>query len=154
MPTLKEILCAPERRPQVVQDAAKLVDQEVDSKGGISGAGIKLAYKAVTKIKPGLIAEVVDGLLDKFVDKMEPFYTEWQNGGKQGSFEAFLTNPSRKNRVANALLGVTDDRARTVHNATLKKSYEALRPQGEKHVEAAIPGLARMVNKYLTQAGV
>ncbi len=154
VPTLKEILCAPERRPQVVQDAARLVDQEVDSKGGLSGAGIKIAYKTVTKIKPGLITEVVDGLLDKFVDKLEPFYTEWQNGGKQGSFESFITDGSRKNKVANALLGVTDDRARTVHNATLKKAYGGLRPQGEKHVEAAIPGLARMMTKYLSQAGV
>jgi hypothetical protein len=148
--TLKEILCAPPNRPKVVQDAARLVNDEVESKSGLGGIAIKTAYKAVNKIKPGLIPEVVDSLLDRFVDRMEPFYAEWKSGAAKESFESFMV--SRKNRVANALLGVTDERARTVQNTTLKKSYEALRPQGEKHVEAAIPGLARLVTRYLPTA--
>lgn len=147
MTTLKDILCSPANRPNVVQDAARLVDSEVDSKGGLGGIAIKTAYKTVSKVKPGLVNEVVDSLLDRFVDRLQPFHDEWQAAGKKESFDAFLT--TRKNRVANALLGVTDERARTVHNSTLKKSYEMLRPQGEKHVEAAVPNLARMVMKYM-----
>lgn len=147
MSTLKDILCAPEKRPQVVRDAARLVETEVDSKSGLSGIAIKTAFKAVSKVKPGLVAEVVDSLLERFVEQLEPFHKEWVDGGKKESFEGFIT--ARKSKVANALLGVTDARARQVHNQTLKKSYEALRPQGEKHVEAAVPGLGRALGRYL-----
>lgn len=147
MPTLKEILCSPDNRPKVVKDAARLVESEVDSKGGLSGLAVKTAFKAVKTIKPGLIEEVVDHLLDRFVDQMEPFYADWISSGKQLAFDAFLN--AKKPQVANALLTVTDERARQVHNATLKKSYQALRPQGEKHVEAAIPNLGRVVGRYV-----
>jgi hypothetical protein len=146
--TLKEILCTPQNRPQVVRDAADLVEREVDSKSGLSGIAIKTAFKAVKALKPGLISEVVDNLLDKFVDKLEPFYTDWVAAGKKEKFDAYLI--SRRSQVTNALLSVTDDRAKTVHNTTLKKSYAALRPQGEKQVDAALPGLGRSLSKYVT----
>lgn len=147
MSTLKDLLLNPSVRPRVVDDTTRLIDAEVSAKGGLSGAAIKVGYKAVTAIKPTLVREAVDNLLDRFVDRMEPFYADWVTKGKSPGFDAFLT--SRANQVANALLGVTDDRAKTVANGTIKKTYEKLRPQGEKNVEAAIPGLGRMVSRYL-----
>jgi hypothetical protein len=147
VPTLKEILCSPENRPSVVKDAAQLVEDEVNSKGGISGIAIKAAFKAVRAVKPGLIQEVVDNLLERFIDKLEPFFTEWNNAGKKEPFGSYLAN--RKGQVANALLTVTDDRARSVQNPVLKKSYQTLRPQGEKQVEAAVPGLGTKLGKYV-----
>lgn len=145
--TLKDILCTPENRPRVVADAARLVDDEVNAKSGLSGKFVQVTYKGVKTVKPGLIPEVVDHLLEKFVEAMEPFYQEWLTAGRQPAFDAFLT--ARSHKVANALLAVTDARARQVANKTIKKGYEALRPQGEKHVEAAVPGLGRTFNKYL-----
>lgn len=147
MSTLSEFLLTAAKRPQVVRDAAQLVESEVDAKSGLTGLAVKGAYKVVTKVKPGLIPEVIDGLLERFVTKLEPFYADWVASGKSTSFESFLL--SQKNKVANALLSVTDDRARTVQNATLKKSYEALRPTGEKHVETAVPGLAKVLDRYV-----
>lgn len=147
MTALKDILCSPDKRPQVVRDAARLVETEVDAKGGLSGLAIKAAFKTVTKLKPGLVPEVIDSLLERFVEQLEPFYKEWVDGGKKEPFDSFLNG--RKSRVANALLGVTDARARQVANPTLKKSYDALRPQGEKQVEAAIPGMGKTLGKYL-----
>ena len=147
MTTLKEAICEPTKRPQVVRDTTRLVEDEVSSKSGLSGLAIKAGFKTVSAVKPGLVAEVVDSLLERFVDKMEPFYKEWVAGGKKGGFDALLL--SKKSQVANALLGVTDDRARQVSNQTLKKTYQALRPQGEKHVEAAVPGLARMIVRHI-----
>jgi hypothetical protein len=145
--TLKEILCTPTTRPRVVQDAARLVESEVDARSGLSGLAIKAAFKAVQTLKPGLVTEVVDHLLEKFVDRLEPFHKQWVDGGKKASFESFLVD--RRTQVANALLAVTDERAKNVQNKTLKSSYEKLRPKGEKEVEAAVPGLARTLSRYL-----
>lgn len=147
MSTLNEILCSPENRPKVVQDAARLVDDEVKDKGGLSGVAIKAGYKTVKTIKPSIITDAVDGLLDRFVERLEPFHEEWQNGGKNGGFDAYLLG--RKNEVANALLSVTDDRARNVDNRTIKKAYEKLRPQGEKNVVEAMPRFSRMIGSYV-----
>jgi hypothetical protein len=146
VPTLKEILCPPENRWNVIRDAAQLVESEVSAKSGISGLAIKAGYKAVKAIKPSLIPDAIDNLLDRFVERLEPFYTEW-SATKSPPFDAFLN--ARSGQVANALLGVTDDRARTIKNSTIKKTYETLRPTGEKNVVAAVPGLGRMIAKYV-----
>lgn len=147
MATLNDILCAPENRSAVVRDAVQLVDDEVRSKGGISGLALKGGYKAVKAIKSGLVPEAVDNLLDRFVEQLEPFYEEWTGGDKSSSFESFISG--QVGPVANALLGVTDARARTVDNRTIKKTYEKLRPQAEKHVRAAIPGFARLLGRFV-----
>ena len=146
MTTLKDIVTS-DKRPAIVRDAVQLVDSEVHSKSGLSGLAIKAGYGAVKAIKPSLIQDAVDNLLDKFVDKLEPFYARWIEGGKSGSFDAFLSG--QKTAVANALLAVTDERAKNVDNKTIRKTYEKLRPQGEKNVEAAVPGLGRVLQKYV-----
>ncbi len=148
MASLKELLLTPETRPKVVRDASQLVEDEVGSKGGISGIAIKASYKMVKGVKPSLIHDAVDSLIDRFVDRLEPFYTEWVAANKSPSFSAFLD--ARSSKVANALLGVTDDRAQHMSNATIKKAYQTLRPQGEKHVTAAVPGLGRVLGRYVT----
>jgi hypothetical protein len=56
---------------------------------------------------------------------------------------------SKKSEVANALLSVTDDRAKKVENKTIKKAYDSLRPQAEKHVSEAMPNSTRMMGKYV-----
>jgi hypothetical protein len=144
---LKDVLLNPDQRPQVVSDTVRLVDDEVSAKSGISGLAIKAGYKAVNAIKPSLVRDAVDNLLDRFVEQLEPFFTRWNDAGKAGTFGAYLNGRPRE--VANALLKVTDDRARNVDNATIKKTYEKLRPQGEKNVEAAIPGLSRLLDRYV-----
>jgi hypothetical protein len=145
--TLKDILCTDPNRPNVIDDAARLVDGEVKSKGGISGLAIKAGYKAVTAIKPTIIKEAVDGLLDKFVEKLEPFHTSWDGAGRSPAFDQYLM--SKRSEVANALLSVTDDRAKKVENKTIKKAYDSLRPQAEKHVSEAMPNVSRMLSKYV-----
>jgi hypothetical protein len=147
VPTLKEILCAPENRSSVIRDAVQLVDSEVSAKSGISGLAIKAGYKAVKAIKPALITEAIDSMLDRFIERLEPFHDQWNSAQKSPAFDAFLAQRSKE--VANALLGVTDDRARSIQNNTIKKTYEALRPQGEKNVIAAVPGLGRVLSRYV-----
>lgn len=145
--SLKETVLAPDTRPGVVNDAVALVDSEVRSKGGVSGMAIKAGFAAVNRLKPTLVRDAVDNLLDRFVERLEPFYTAWNEKGRSGSFESHLS--SQKNAVANALLAVTDERAQQIQTGAIKKTYEKLRPMGEKNVEAAVAGLGRTLDKYL-----
>jgi hypothetical protein len=52
-------------------------------------------------------------------------------------------------RAAEALLSVTDRRARGAKNRTLKKTYDKLRGSAHQHVAAAVPGLARTLSPFV-----
>lgn len=145
--SLKDIVLAPEVRPRVVTDAVSLVESEVSAKGGVSGMAIKAGFAAVNKLKPTLVRDAVDNLLDRFVTQLEPFFTAWDQNGRSGSFETHLSG--QKKKVANALLAVTDARAEQVQTGAVKKTYQRLRPMGEKNVESAVPGLGRVLDRYL-----
>jgi hypothetical protein len=143
--TLKDQLLTAEKRPQLLTDCEKLIDEEVAAKSGLSGMAVKAAFGMVKAVKPGIIRESVDALIDAFVEKMEPFYTAQQSSTQ--SVEAYFS--TRAGEVSDALLGVTDARAARAKNATIKKAYESLRPKGKQHVEAAIPRLSRLVGRYV-----
>ncbi len=147
MTSLKDTLLTSENRPKVIADAVALVEAEVQGKSGLSGMAIKAAFAAVNKMKPALVRDAVDTLLDRFVARLEPFFAEWDSSGRSGSFGAHLNR--EPNRVANALLAVTDARAREIQSGPVKGAYERLRPTGEKNVEAAVPGLARALDRYV-----
>ena len=148
MSTLTEILLAPGTRPKVIADCVRLIEEEVDSKGGLSGIAIKGAFMVVKAVKPGFINESVDHMLDDFVRRLEPFHTEAQQ--KNEPIGPFLN--ARASAVADALLAISDERAARAKNQTVKKAYEKLRPTGKKNVEAAIPRLGRLVAKYTAGA--
>lgn len=150
MPDLKSILTDPTRRKQVVRDAELLLDAEVDSKGGLSGLAIKGAFKVVKSFRPGIIPDVVDGLLDDFADRLDPFYQAHATQGAGRTLVDYLGG--RKGEVADALLAITDGRARNTRHTALKSAYEKLRPEGKKHVEAAVPGVARLIEKHARAA--
>ncbi|MDV6010930.1 DUF6918 family protein [Haloechinothrix sp. LS1_15] len=146
--TLKEILLDESNRPTVVADMQQLIDDEVDSKSGMSGTAIKGGYGVVKKIKPGIIGEAVDSLLDDFTASLEPFYTDYRETGGGSLAEYF---DGRSDEIADALLGVTDSRAQASRRETIKKVYDKLRPQGKNHVEAALPRLAELLTKHGAQ---
>jgi hypothetical protein len=106
--TLQEILLAPDRRPAVVKDVENLVDAEVAGKSGVSGLAVKSGYGLIKKINSTFVSDAVDSMLDNFVARLEPYYAEHVAAGT-GSFADRLTGNSSD--VADALLGVTDDRA-------------------------------------------
>jgi hypothetical protein len=126
----------------------RLVEDEVAAKGGLTGIAIKGAFKVVSTVKPGVIREALDHLLDDFVNRLDPLYqTHRASGGDARTFPAFLVQ--KKGEAADLLLGVTDERARRAHNKTLKGAYEKLRPQAKKHVEDAIPGAGRVFARHI-----
>lgn len=136
------------QRPAILRDCERVIADEVDAKGGLSGMAIKAAYKVVCKVKPGIIVEVMDGLLDDFVGRLEPLYAEHRQAAERQAFPAKLVQ--ERGRVADALLGITDDRARRSPNPTLKGAYEKMRPQAKKHVEEAIPRVSQLLATYLS----
>jgi hypothetical protein len=74
MPTLPEQIADADKRRKVIDDACHVLDEEVGSKGGITGLAIKGAYKVVQGVKPGFVREAVDGLLDDFMQALDPIY--------------------------------------------------------------------------------
>jgi hypothetical protein len=143
MSTLNEILAAPGTRKQVVADCERVIEEEVASKG-LMGMPIKAAYAVVKAVKPGFVPEVIDHMLDDFCKRLDPIYQSslQKNEPVTAHFNA------RPGEVAEALLGITDQRAQGAKNATLKSAYERLRPMAKKHVEAAVPRIAKLVAKY------
>lgn len=136
------------KRPRIIDDCVKLIDAEVDGKGGLSGLAIKAGYKVVQSVKPGFVRESMDHLLDDFVHRLEPFYT--QHLAKNGDPKAFGTFlGSKSTEVADALLGITDDKAKRAKNPGLKSAYDKLRPQAKKHVEEAVPRVGRTLAQHL-----
>jgi hypothetical protein len=138
------------KRPRLLDDCVHLIDAEVASKGGLSGLAIKGAYKLVQAVKPGFVREAMDNLLDDFVRRLEPFYAEHRakNGDNHRAFGDHLA--ARAAPVADALLGITDDRARRAKNPNVKATYDKLRPQAKKHVEEAVPRVGRTLSPHLT----
>jgi hypothetical protein len=144
MPTLRQILETGDKRKAVVDDACKVLDLEVADKGGLAGLAIKGAYKVVQGISPGFVRQVVDHLLDDFLDALDPVYQEAVSKGEPPG--KYLR--SQSGRVADALLAVTDKRAERAQRAMIKKTYDKLRPTAKRHVEDAAPRLSEMLERH------
>ncbi|MGQ0846590.1 MAG: DUF6918 family protein [Sporichthyaceae bacterium] len=143
--TLKAALLDGARRPAVIADLGALVDSEVSAKSGVSGAVTKTGYAGVKKFKPGFLAHAIGSLLPGFVDALEPLWAEHRAGGG-GDFGAFLATHS--DRAADALVGVTDARAKASDKESLRKMYDRLRPNAKKNVREALPRLGRVIDKH------
>jgi hypothetical protein len=132
------------KRTAVIDDACRVLDAEVSDKSGITGLAIKAAYKVVQGVRPGFVRQVVDHLLDDFLSALTPVYEEARQLGEQPG--RYLQQHS--SRVADAMLAVTDGRAARAEGSIIKKTYEKLRPTAKKHVEAAAPRLADMLERH------
>jgi hypothetical protein len=144
MPKLPEILTSPEKKESVIDDCIALIDAEVADKGGISGLALKAGYSVVKGIKPGFIRHVVHDLLPEFAEALDPFYQEATEQNKAPR-EHFTANSSR---VADALLSITDARAKTAKSSVVRSTYEKLRGTAKKNVEQALPRLGDLVAKH------
>ena len=142
MPTLKELFG--DKRASAVSDCVDMIDAEVKDKGGLTGLAIKAGYAVVNGMKPTFVKDSVDHLLDEFAEKLDPIYQEAKAGGKPvaAHFE------QNKSRVADALLEITDDKAKRSKNPTVVRAYERLRGNAKQQVESAAPRLGTLVAKY------
>ena len=146
--TLADKMTTIPNRERVITDCCTLIDEEVKSKSGFGGIAIKTGYGLVKAVSPKFISDVVDAMLDEWVGKLEPFYTQWQASGKSVAFSDYLGG--RGAEAADKLLEVTDSRAGRTKHGSVKKMYEKLRPSAKEHVEKALPRLGKLVEKNAT----
>lgn len=144
MPSLPELLTADTKKNAVVDDCLQLIDAEVSDKGGLSGLAIKAGYAAVKGVKPGFVRAVVIDLLPEFARVLDPVFQEAKTKGTPvGSH--FSSNASR---AADALLSITDDKAKRSTSGVVKGTYDRLRGTAKKNVEQAIPRLGQLIQKH------
>jgi len=145
MKPMKEALAAADRQT-LIADVVKLIDSEVKSKSGLSGLALKSGYKVIKKLKNGrMISSAVNNLLDEFTNAIAPLHDEFRDSSET-SFANFLNSNSA--RATDALLSITDERARIADHKVLRSTYNKLRGQAVKHVKDALPGLGHLIDSY------
>ncbi len=144
MASLPDVLAGPDRLKSVVDDCLVILDEEVASKRGFTGVGIKAGFKVVKSFKPGFLRTVVTDLVPEFAAALDPLYQEAL--ASDAEVDTFI----RRNvsRVSDALLAITDEKAGRSNNGVIKGAYNRLRGTAKKHVEAAVPRLGQLVDKY------
>jgi hypothetical protein len=143
--TLQDILLAPGTKPQVVADCRALVDQQVKDKSGVSAAALKLGYKTVTSFAPSYLNDTIDSMLPEFIQQLEPFWADFTASGS-ARFGDYLAK--RGPEVSEALLAVTDHMAGQSERPTIVRAYKAVRGSASKNIEAALPAVGDLVQKY------
>jgi hypothetical protein len=143
--TLQDILLTPGTKPQVVADCRALVDQQVKDKSGVSAVALKLGYKTVTSFAPSYLNDTIDSMLPEFVQQLEPFWADFTASGS-ARFGDYLAK--RGPEVSEALLSVTDHMAGQSERPTIVRAYKAVRGSASKNIEAALPAVGDLVQKY------
>lgn len=136
-----------DRRPEVIKDCVALVDSEVASKKGVTGMMIKGGYKAFKTMKPRIVPEAVDHLLDDFAPILDRHYEEFQAQEGASDFAGWAVQ--RDETIADDMLKVTDEKIERSDSGALKKIYKGLRNIAKNQVTAAVPGIASIILKYV-----
>lgn len=145
MATLHEMLLTPDAFPRVVTDLQALVSSELDSKGGVSGTALKAAYKAITSFAPGYYQQVISVMLPGMTDALQPYWADFLTSGG-ADFGDYLSK--RGGEVSESLLAVTDNMAEISGRPAVVKAYRLVRGGAGKNIEAALPNLGTLVQKY------
>lgn len=144
--SLRQVMLAPDVKPQVVADCQALVEAELSAKSGVSAAGLKVAYKVVTGLAPGYYRSMVETMLPDMADQLEPYWAEFSTSGA-GDFGDYLVK--RGDEVAQDLLKVTDTMAENSDRPSVAKAYKAVRGGAAKHIVAALPNLGALVQQHM-----
>jgi len=141
---LSEKIDDPTIRANLVTDCAKLMDEQVSAKGGLSGLALKAAYGVVKGIEPGYIPGAIQRLLPEALTALEPI---WAEGLQSGDPVQYLTD--NRSRTADMLLSITDHRIEQSRNGAVRASYGKLRKSVKTDVEEAVPGLAKIIGTHM-----
>jgi hypothetical protein len=144
-PELADILRTDGALPRITADCRALVERELSAKTGISATVLKASYKVVTTFAPGYYDSMIAQIVPNLLVRLQPYWSDFTNAG-EGRFGDYLV--ARGAEVAQALLGVTDEMAGRSHRAVIKKAYGAVRGGAAGHVQAALPSVGALVEKY------
>ncbi|MBX6748718.1 MAG: hypothetical protein IRY85_03445 [Micromonosporaceae bacterium] len=143
--TLSDILQSDGALQRITEDCRALVDQEVAAKSGVSATVLKASYKVVTTFAPGYYETMISRIVPKLMEKLQPYWTQFNEAGG-GNFGEFLA--ARGSEVAEAMLSVTDAMAERSNRGVIKKAYGAVRGSAAEHIQAALPSVGALVEKY------
>jgi hypothetical protein len=142
--TLTEALADPARQERIVTDCVRLVDEQVASKGGLSGMALRKGYSVFQKVRPGIVRSAVTKLLPEMVPILD---RHWREGLDSGDAPRhFKTHATA---IADGLLSVTDRIAERSTNRVLVGLYRSLRPAAREHVAAAVPSIPAVIRSHV-----
>ncbi|MGC9669803.1 DUF6918 family protein [Planosporangium sp. 12N6] len=142
---LPDILLSDGAQQQIAADCRVLVEQELSAKSGVSASALKVAYKAVTTFAPGYYQSTVESMVPNLLHRLQPFWADFRAAGG-GQFGDYLVK--RSEEVSESVLAVTDDMAQWSQRGSIVKAYNAVRGGAGKHVEAALPAVGALMEKY------
>jgi hypothetical protein len=131
-------------RKNLAEDCAKLMDEQVAAKGGLSGLALKAAYGVVKGVEPSYITGAINRLLP---DALNALDSMWNEGIQSGDPVQYLTQNS--SRTADMLLSITDAKIEKSNNGVVRASYNKLRKSVKSDVEEAVPGLAKILGIHV-----
>lgn len=140
---LSEQLNKQSLKSNIAADCAALIDEQVSSKGGVSGIALKTSYKIVKGLKADYIPRAIHNLLPEVLSALDPM---WDEGVQLGDPVAYLS--SNSDRTADTILGVTDAKIERTTNKPIRSAYDKLRKSVKGDISAAVPSLAQILGKY------
>ncbi len=140
---LSDGLLNPTKKDMVIDDCCNMIEGQLASKSGMSGIALKTAFAALKGVKPGYIPYVVEQILPQCFTALDPI---WSEGVEKGDPIEHLN--ANRSRTADALLSVTDARVKSAKRQIVRGTYDKLRGSAKKHVEEAVPDLAKVINNY------
>jgi len=147
MKTLAQTLLADDdRREALIANCVELIEQQVAARGPIRRLALSAGIGLLNAIKPHALQRAVSALLPDFADALDPLYRQFQQS-QSADFSRFMAEHSAA--ATSALIGVTDRRMQASQNAGVRAAYARLRGTAESEVSAALPGLARILDRRL-----
>lgn len=146
MSTVAETLLQPPKRQEVIRDASQVLEAEVRDKKGVTGLAVKGTFKIVRGFRPNFVPQAIDDLLDDFMHKVEPFWAAWKENDEGKTCQQYFVAHGQE--VADALLSITDERAKHSRHKTLVKAYGKLRPKGKEHVVQSMPRVGTLIERH------
>lgn len=130
----------------MAKDCTHLIDEQVSAKTGFSGMALKATYKVVKGIGSDYVPGAIRRLLPETLAALSPIWTE---GTQEGDPVAYLTRHS--DRTADVILSTTDARIAKKGGGLVGASYQKLRKSVKRDVVDAVPELARIISKHVSQ---
>lgn len=129
---------------KLAADCAKLMDEQVSTKSGLSGLALKATYGVVKGVGPTYIPEAIQRLLPDALAALDPM---WNEGVQAGDPVQHLTQ--NRSQTADRLLSVTDARIEKSKNGVVRGAYSKLRKSVKGDIEEAVPGLAKILGTHI-----
>lgn len=127
----------------IAADCSQLMDDLVSAKSGLSGMAFKATYKVVKGVGADYIPGAIKRLLPATLKALDPI---WAEGREKGDPVAYLSEHS--DRTADLILSTTDERIKNNGGGIIGASYKKLRKSVKPDVVAAVPELAKILDKH------